>query len=274
MEWFTNWLKRKARVNELEHQESLKQEETVRVQNDEEDPCNSYKKGRWQEESIKINFPLCVSTGFIPKADEFLRLHMSFSSYLTYTQEKIKSIGMTSIDSSLLQDTSIVCRMEYIEVSLKGNIYGNVVLSVFKPAHEMKIQNSQYNVRTAFTENRGIPVNMMLGVRCLECEKAKVPKHKVVITPGNPFIVRGDGSKVYAYRGEEDFVPDRPLNDKFIKLLDGKGPRYIYIPLTIMVDFEHIVVQTIKVMDWAYENAFPTDNATISIVMDEEQNES
>lgn len=270
MKWFSKWLKRNKQDNELEYHEILKQEEAMGLQNqkndeseEESDSCNSYKKGRWQEESLKINFPVCVSLGFVPKEDEFLRLNISFSNDLVYKQEKIKITGTASIDRSLPQDTSMTCQMEYIEVSLKGIIYTNIVLSCFKPVQEMKIQSSQYSSETVFTQARGIPVNMMLGVRCLECEKASVPKHKIVINVGNPFIVKGDGGKVYAYRGEGNFTSEEPLNEEFIKLLDGKMQRYIYIPLTVMVDFEHIVVQSFYFEDDVWKNALPGDKAVI-----------
>lgn len=275
MKWLPSWVRRVrkehgtgARNSIEEKQLESKLESKVP---EEENECNSYRKGRWQEESVTVNFPVWANIGFIPKEDEFLCLNINFDTeLLEYIREKKDALASIRLEEDEGEEEQLVCKTQVIKVGLKGLLIGNVTMSVFKPVEDLSLKNEHYISKTAFCKTQFVPIDMMLGIRCLQCEFAPLPEHKIYIKVNNPYVVKSDGEKIYAYEEGMTIWEQAPLNKEFVKQFDGETMRLVYIPLTIGVDFEHIVDQTIKVVDAAYKNAFPMDGASISIFIEED----
>lgn len=181
----------------------------------------------WNRIEVESLFTVQVPIGFKRSATEPFEMAISVDkSYLKLIDEVKKKPAEIKILDDEGNEVNMECTMEIFKKWMRGELLFNITAKGFEPRTSAQVSNTVniiYATTTTFSNNEDVLVNGLLGYSCMACSEQNEELIAVTITPGVPFIVLADGTKV------EDTAA-------FDALLDGSSNRIINLPCHIIAE--------------------------------------
>lgn len=181
----------------------------------------------WNRVEVESLFTVQVPIGFKRSATEPFEIAISVDkSYLKLINKVTKKPAEIKILDDEDNELNMECTIEVFKKWMRGDLLFNIVAKGFEPRTTAQISettNIIYETKTTFSNNEDVLVNGLLGYSCTACSEQNEELIAVTVTPGIPFIVLADGTKV-----------DNPVS--FDALLDGSSSHIINLPCHIITE--------------------------------------
>lgn len=181
----------------------------------------------WNRVERQVIFTVPIPVGFKRDLTEKFEMFISMdNSFLRLEDEVKKKPAEIKVLDDEGNEINMECTIEVFKKWMRGELLFNVMAKGFVARTFLEVDQAikvNYLDQTSFSNNNQVLIEQVLGYSCLSCKTQNQEEIAITLTPGLPFIVLADGTKI------EDAMT-------FDALLNGQTSMIINIPCHIIAE--------------------------------------